>query len=75
MQLVPEYRCYVVIFVPTGYDAGRGMQDRVKVVGGRSWQARMYCITVVQPSTDEATNECLDGLLCYRQMHRIWRRE
>ena len=66
MQLVPEYRWYVVIFVATRYDMGRGMQDRVKMVGGQSWQARKYCITVIQPSVDEATNECHGGLLCQR---------
>ena len=66
MKLVPEYRCYVVVFVATGYDPGRGKQDGVKVVGGRSWQTRKYCIAVVQPSADEATNECPGDLLCQR---------
>ena len=64
MQLVPKYRCYVVIFVATRYDMGRGMKGRVKIVDGRSRQTRKYCVTVVQLSADEATNQCIGGLLC-----------
>ena len=56
-------------------DTGRGMQDRVKMVDGRSWQTRKNCITVVQPSADEALISVLvASFLSDRQMHRIWHR-